>query len=488
HLLTQLLTESGVLFLAAAVLAVPATTALLALLERSLPVVPVVLNLGLGITPRVVAYAFGVSAACALAFGLAPARHALGGDLAPLLGGHAATTDQRRLWLRHALVVTQVALSLMLVVTAGLFVRTLRQAARIDPGFATADITLANLDLSLSGYHGAQATGLVQRLEERLAGLSGVAAVAAARMIPLQGSGFGLGRVRVPGLDAGVEHDVVPADWNVVTPSYFDTVRMPLVAGRAFGAGDGAATARVAVVNETFARTAWPGRPAVGQHFLQQDRGDIEVPVEVVGVVADAKYRYLSDPPRAFVFVPFAQQPVGDVTFFLKHAPDRDPSGELRAAVAQVDPSVPVMFVQSFAQAVAIGLAPQRLTAWLAGAVGIVGAGLAALGLYGLMAFLVTQRTREIGIRIALGASARDVRQMVARQGARLALVGIALGTVLSAGLATALRGLLEGVGVADPWSYAATTLLFSAVLAAACWAPAARAAATEPARTLRAE
>ena len=488
RLLTQLLTESGVLFVAAAAMAVPATIALLALLEWSLPVVPVVLNLNLGLTPRVVVYAFGVSALCALAFGLAPARHAIGGDLAPLLGGQASTTDQRRLWLRNALVVAQVALSLMLVVTAGLFVRTLQQAARINPGFSTADITLANVDVALSGYRGARATELVQQLEQRLAGLSGVESVAAARMIPLQGSGFGLGRIRVPGLADGPDADVVAADWNVVTPSYFATVRMPLVAGRGLGPGDGESTTRVAVVNETFARTAWPGRPAVGQHFLHQDRGDVEVPVEVVGIVADARYRYISDPPRAFVFVPFAQQPVGDVTFFIKHAPGRDPAADLRPAMAQVEATVPVMFVQSFDEAVAIGLTPQRITAWIAGAVGLLGAGLAALGLYGLMAFVVTQRTREIGIRMALGASASDVRRMVARQGARLTLIGVALGTVLSAGIGLLMRGLLVGVGVADPIAYAAAALLFAAVLAAACWGPAARAAATEPARALRAE
>jgi predicted permease len=488
RLLAQLLTESGVLFLLAGMLAVPITIWFVALLEGSLPALPVALNLQFAVNARVVAFALGGSLVTALAFGLAPARHALGGDLAPLLHGHASTTDRTRLRLRHALVVSQVALALMLVVTAGLFVRTLQQAARIDPGFVTVDIVLANLDVSLAGYRDQAAVDLVQRFQARLQNLNGVVSVAAARMVPLQGSGFGLGRIRVPGLIDATGDDTVAADWNVVTPEYFDTVRMRIVAGRGLREADRGTGARVAVVNESFARTAWPGRPAVGQRFLQQDRDDLEVPVEVVGIAADAKYRYISEAPRPFVFVPFAQQPVGDVTFFVRHRPGQSPAGDLRAALAQVDATVPVMFVQSFDDAVAIGLTPQRLTAWVAGVVGVLGASLAALGLYGLMAFIVTQRTREIAIRMALGASVRDVRRMVGRVAARLALAGVVIGAVCSAGIATLLRSLLVGVGAVDPVSYAGAALLFAIVLGLACWGPATRAATTDPAVALRAE
>ncbi len=168
-------------------------------MHASLPAIPVALNLNVHVSGRVIAFALCLSLLSALAFGLAPARHALGADLAPLLHGAGATTDRRRLWLRHGLVVAQVALSLMLVVTAGLFVRTLQQAARVHPGFTTNDIVLANVDVSLSGYRGPAAVALVERFQQRLAALPGITAVAAARMIPLQGSGFGLGRIRVPG-------------------------------------------------------------------------------------------------------------------------------------------------------------------------------------------------------------------------------------------------------------------------------------------------
>ena len=488
QLIAQLLAETGLLFVAAGVAAVPITLAGVRVMNASLPALPIALNVAVLVNERVVAFALGLSLVTAIAFGLAPARHALGSDLAPLLHGSGATTDRRRVWLRHALVVAQVALSLMLVVTAGLFVRTLQQAARIDPGFTTANIALANVDVALSGYRGPSAAALVERFRQRLAALHGVTAVAASRMIPLQGSGFGLGRIRVAGLVGPSGDDSLDADWNVISPQYFDTVGMRLIEGRGLRDSDRADAPPVAVVNQAFARAAWPGQSVIGHHFFHQDRDDHEESVEVVGVAVDAKYRYLGDAPAPFVFVPMAQQPVGDVTFFVRHLPGRSPEGELRAAIAQVEPSVPVMFVQPFEEAVALGLAPQRFTAWIAGSVGLVGVLLAALGLYGLMAFLVAQRAREIAIRMALGASPRQMQRLVFGQAAWLGLSGIAIGLGLAAGVGTMLRSLLVGVRVVDLASYGGTALLAFVVVIATCWAPGRRAAGTDPARALRAE
>lgn len=488
RLLAQLLTETALLFVAAGALALPLTVAAVGLLNAALPVLPISLNLSIAVNARVVAFALGISLATALAFGLAPARHALVVDLAPLLHGAAATTDRRRLRLRHGLVVAQVALALMLVATAGLFVRTLRAAADVDPGFRTAQITLANVDVALSGFRDAAAVDLVQRLQARVATLPGVEAVAGARIVPLQGSGFGLGRIRVAGYTGPGGDDTVDADWNVVTPEYFGVVRMPLVAGRGFTAADTADGRAVAVVNAHFARTVWPGRDAVGQRFLHRDRDDHETPIEVVGVVADARYRYISDAPEPFVFVPLAQHPVGDVTLFVRHAASAAPAGALRAAVAQVEPSVPVMFVQSFDDAVALGLTPQRVTAWIAATVGLAGIGLAGLGLYGLVAFLVTQRTREIAIRMALGASAAEVQRRTLTDAARLGAIGTAVGLALAFAVGRLLQALLIGIDVVDAPSWAAAVVLGVVVLAAAAWSPARRAATTDPARALRAE
>lgn len=485
RLLAQLLTETAAIFLAATLVAVPLTVAAVSLLRGALPAVPVALNLPLAVNGRVLAISLLLSLVATLVFGLAPARHALGADLAPLLSGGTATLDRRRRLLRHGLVVAQVALSLMLVTTAGLFVRSLQAAAAIDPGFTTRDVLLANVDLSLSGFRGAQAVELAERLRSRLSGLPGVTAVAAARMIPLQGSGLGLGRIRAFGSapDAAID-----ADWNVVSPEYFDVIGMRVVRGRGLTAADLADAPRVAVVNETFARTVWPGRSGIGERLLHSGRDDIESPIEVVGVVADTKYRYITDTGVPFLFVPLAQFPTGDVTFFVRHAPGAALETAVRAAIAQVEASVAVMFVQSFADAAAVGLTPQRLTAWVAGAVGSLGVALAAFGLYGLMAFLVTERSREIAIRLALGASSADARGLVLRTAARLAAAGAAAGAVLAAVVGRLLRNLLVGVTPADPASFGVATATFVAVLLAAAWLPARRAARTDPARTLRAE
>jgi predicted permease len=488
RLLAQLLTESVVLFLGAGIVAVPLTVAGIRALETFLPVaLPVAITLQPTLNLRVLAFGLGVTLVASLIFGLAPARHALAIDLAPLLHGATATGDRRRRWARHALVAGQVALSLMLVVTAGLFARSLQQAGRVDPGFSTTDVALANVDVSLSGYHGAAALDLITRLQARLAALPAVDSVAVSRMVPLQGSGFGLGGLRVPGYRSPQGDDRVDADWNVVSPEYFTTIDMRLVEGRSFRGADTAGAPPVAIVNEAFARLAWPGRPALGQRVLHEDDGR-EVPMEIVGVAATAKYRYLTDVPEPFIFVPLAQHPQGGVTFFIKHRPGRAPGAEVRAAIAQVDASVPLLFLQSFDDAAGLGLLPQRLTAWIAGAVGSVGAGLAAFGLYGLMVYLVAQRRRELAIRVALGASPAQLRGLVLHEATRLASAGALAGLALAFGIGTALKALLVGVPVVDVASYAGAAALFTATLGIAAWIPAQRAGRTDAASALRAE
>ncbi len=488
RLLAQLLTEIVVLFAVAAALALPLTMWLTRALMLSLPALPMPLNVELTVNARVMAFAFIAALLTAVVFGLAPARHALGADLAPMLHGANATADRSRLRLRHGLVVAQVALSLMLVGVSLLFVRTLGNAGRIAPGFRVADIDLASIDVALAGYRDQQAVSLLDRFHERLSSISGITHVAAAKMIPLQGSSMGLGSVHVEGRQQGPDgSDELAADWNAVTADYFATLDMRMAEGRPFSATDRDGAPMVAIVNETFARQAWPDRPAVGQRFIQRRR-ESDRTLEVVGVVADAKYRYISEEPHPHVFVPLAQQPMSDVTFFVRHEPGRRVSADVRQAIAQVEPAVPVLFVQPLEEAVAIGLLPQRLTAWIAGSVGGIGTLLAALGLYGLMAFLVAQRTREIAIRMALGASTRAATRLVLAQAARLTVIGVVIGLLLSAGAGTVLDSLLVGITPLDPVTTATTTLLIISVLGIACWIPARRAARTNPATALRAE
>jgi predicted permease len=488
RLIGQLLTETMVLFAAAAIASVPLTIWLVALLEGSLPALPVTLNLDFGVNVRVMAFAFGLALITGLVFGLAPARHALSADLAPMLHGANATADRTRFRLRNSLVTAQVALSLMLVVTAFLFLRSLDKAAQTDPGFQTQHIQIASVDVSLAGYRQQQAVALASRFRERLQAIDGVDSVAHARMIPLQGSGFGLGSVRVPGVQGPFRDGRFDADWDIVSPEYFDTINMQIVEGRAFRESDRDGAPRVAIVNETFARQAWPGQSAVGRIFMQQADENEERAVEIVGVARDAKYRYISSARAPFIYVPMAQQPSSDLNFYVRHTPGRQIAREIRAAMAQVEPNVPVIMLQSFEDAAAIGLLPQKLAAWIAGSVGAIGIFLAALGLYGLMAFLVTQRTREIAIRMALGASHQAVRAMVLRQAGMLAAIGGVIGLVLAGAIGTLAQTLLVGVAPIDPVAFGGTAILFAVVLGIAAWTPARRAADTDPATALRAE
>jgi predicted permease len=489
RLIAQLLTETLVLFAVAALMSVPLAIWLVALLEGSLPALPVSLNLDFVVNVRVMAFAFGLALVTGLVFGLAPARHALGADLAPMLHGAHSTADRKRFRLRNSLVTTQVALSLMLVVTAFLFLRSLEKAAHTDPGFRTADIEIASVDVSLGGYRDQPAVALASRFKERLQGISGVESVAHARMIPLQGGGFSLGSVRVPGVTGPRDDGRIEADWDIVSPEYFETIDMEIVDGRAFRDSDRDGSRYVAIVSETFVRQTWPGQSGVGRTFLQQTGEKEERTVEIVGVAKDAKYRFISSAPAPFIYVPMAQQPFSPrLEFYVRHVPGRQFGPEIRAAIAQVEPNVPVLMLQSFEDAAAIGLLPQKLAAWIAGSVGAIGIFLAALGLYGLMAFLVTQRTREIAIRMALGASNHAVRAMVLRQAGTLAAIGGVIGLLLAGAVGTLAQSLLVGVPPIDPAAFGGTALLFAVVLAIAAWSPARRAATTDPATALRAE
>jgi predicted permease len=488
QLITQLLTETMVLFVVAAVVSVPLTYWLVSLMAASLPALPISLNLHLGVSVRVMLFAFGVALVTGIVFGLAPARHALSADLAPMLHGANATVDRKRFRLRNTLVTAQVALSLMLVITAFLFLRSLQNAAHTDPGFTVANIQIAGVDVSLAGYREQKAVELSRRYRERLLSIPGVESVANARMIPLQGSGFGLGSISIPGAKGNRDDGRFESDWDVVSPEYFETIGMPIVEGRTFRDSDTVTAPWVAIVSETFVKQAWPGQSGIGRVFLQRTDEPEERPVTIVGVAKDAKYRFISSPNAPFIYVPMAQQPQPSLEFYIRHAPGREIGQEIRTAMAQVEPGVPINMLQSFESATSIGLLPQKLAAWIAGSVGTIGVFLAALGLYGLMAFLVTQRTREIAIRMALGASNADMRRMVLRQAGILGAIGGAVGLLLAAGIGTLAQSLLVGVPAIDPLSFGTTALLFAVVLAMAAWTPAARAAATEPATALRAE
>jgi putative ABC transport system permease protein len=236
----------------------------------------------------------------------------------------------------------------------------------------------------------------------------------------------------------------------------------------------------------------WPGRDAIGQHVLAQfgppDGSVPERPLEVVGVSKTSKYRSLGEAPRNFVYVPLAQSYMADLTFYVRRAPGASQIPAARQAIHAMNPTLPVIHAQTLEEATAIGLLPQRIAAWIAGSVGSVGLLLSALGLYGLAAFSVVQRTRELALRMALGATRESVMTLVLGQSALLALVGSAIGVALALGVSLVLRSLLIGIRPVDPLAFGTAVSTLAIVLLAAAWFPARRASQLDPMRVLRAE
>jgi putative ABC transport system permease protein len=491
RILTQLLVEGLVVALAAGALSVPVVAALIGGLTSFQPSLPVPIALELQIDPRVMGFAFAVAAVTAILFALLPALQATRFDLAPALHGTHSTIDRRRAWLRQGLVAAQVAMALLLLVAAGLFLRSLQEAGHTDVGFNAEDADLLQIDPRIGGYRtDADAIRAVEGLIERFRVVPGVTAVGASKMVPLVSGGLGLGRLRAPGYTGPEGNDSVDADWDAVTPGYFAAMQVPLTRGRTFTERDRGGAPFVAIVNEAMASRLWPGRDPIGQRLLQltgPNNGG-ERTLEVVGVTRTGKYRSIGESPRNYIYVPLTQQYVADNFFVVRRPPGASRLAELRQAVIAFDPNLPVTYTQTLKDYTALAMLPQRLAAWIAASVGTIGLLLAALGLYGLTAFSVAQRTRELALRMALGASREAVLSLVLRQSARLASVGAVIGLGLAIGVSTLLQSLLVGVGTIDPVAFGVATTVLLAVLLAATWSPARRASRMDPMRALRAE
>jgi predicted permease len=302
--------------------------------------------------------------------------------------------------------------------------------------------------------------------------------------------------VSVPGVTPPAGQRFFGVDWNIVEPGYFATLRIPLAAGRDFTAADRDGAEPVAIVAEATARQFWPGREAVGQHIVQQAVGPTgrpnpngAKPLLVVGVARDVKASSLIDGlSRSLVYVPLQQQYQPTVTIVARTTRGQRIADEIRSLVASADPNLPIVTSQTLEDAASIGLVPQRVVASVAGSLGLVGALLAAIGIYGVAAYAVTRRTREIGIRMALGAGRADVVAMVLRQGLWLAVTGSVIGLLLAAGASQALGGFLFGIPPLDPAAFGFAAVLFALVGLAACYVPARRATRIDPLTALRYE
>ena len=482
RLIAQLLTESLMLFVLAAGGGFLLAQALLAGMFSLVPPLPIQLAVEPTVDWRVFSFALGVAVLTGLLAGLAPGVQSTRPELVPALktGGGGGAHRQR---LRSALLVAQVAFSMLLLVTAGLFARTLVHARSIDPGFDARHVHLASLDLRLGNYDAVRGRQLAATLVERARQIPGVQSVALSAALPLDGGGLGLGGIEVAGRTPPNERRGWNADWSVITPGYFEVMHIPLLAGRDFTDADREGAADVAIINETLAGMLWPGEVAIGNTFQNDGRT-----VTVIGIARDAKYRSLGEGPRGFVYVPLAQRWLTRTALLVRTVPGADPTGALRRMVADLDPTLPILNQQSLAEYTAIGLLPQRLALWVAGTLGGVALLLAVLGIYGVTAYAVTQRTREIGIRIALGAQRGRVLRPVLRQGMTLAGAGVLVGLLAALGATRAMRALLYGVPATDVIAFGAAALVLLVAAVAASWLPARRAAGVEPSVALRAE
>jgi predicted permease len=376
-----------------------------------------------------------------------------------------------------------------LLVGAGLFIRSLAAVARVDLGIQTDDVVTFAVSPELSGYEGERSLALFQEIEESLASVPGVTAVSAALVPVLGGSSWGRsvsveGFAWEPGVDA-------ESRFNQVGPGYFATLGIPLLAGREFTDSDVLGAPRVAVVNEAFTRKFnLDGRAAVGKRMAANGSDADELDVEIVGVAKDAKYNDVKEPIPPLFFFPYRQsRAIGNLTFYARTGVD--PDEVIRAVpdvVGRLDRNLPIENVKTLERQIQENVFLDRLIGTLTSAFALLATLLAAVGLYGVLAFTVAQRTREIGVRMALGAGRERVGRMVLEQVGRIVLVGGALGVVGAYYLGRAAESLLFEVEGLDPWVFAGVPVLLAAVAFSAGYLPARRAARVDPMVALRSD
>lgn len=484
RVIRMLITESVLLATAGAAVGVAGAFALIRLMERVVPVLPVSVAADFQVDWRVIVFSALLSIVAGLFAGLLPALEGARTDLATFMKLEAAARGPRRMRLRQSFVVGQVAIALMLLVTALLFARSLTNANRIDPGFSVKNVEVAEFDLRLAGYDARRGSIFATELLSRVEQLPEVVSAAWSDVIPLTMSGVRLGLLRLPGQP--VDGPGIQADWNAISPRYFETLRMSLVRGRSFADTDLAGFADVAIVNETFARRIWPQQDPLGQVLLSTDAGR-ERTLRVVGVARDAKYRTLGEAARNFIYVPHTQHYRPDLSLIVQTT-GASAIPAIRILLSELDSDVPLVRAEPLSVVTAFSLVPHRVAGAIAGSVGVIGLLLAAIGIYGLTAYTVSQRTREIGIRVAVGAQRGRVLRMILRHTAMQVAVGALFGLALAALGSRFLRGFLYGIQPIDPTAFLGGALVLFTVALLASLSPAIGATRVDPMATLRAE
>jgi len=488
RLIRQLLTESFLLAIVAGITGVVMAYWTMDVIMAFVPPVDMPIDLGLRMDTTTLLFALGVSMVTGLVFGLAPALQASSNQTINALkeegrSGSGGRTTGR---LRNALVVAQVAVCLVLLVGATLFLRSFIAAQSLSPGFDASHVVTASMDMFPSGYTGDRHREFQRRAIEAVQAVPGVESAAFGSRLPL---GFGGNNSTSVGVEGYVprENEEIVINYSTIGPNYFETMGIPIRQGREYNDTDTLQSPRTLVINETMAKRYWPeGKALGGKIRLGQNLA------EVIGIVADSKYSSINERPLAQLFFPMSRSETSTLRLFVKTAGDPAPLvAEVRNAIRGIDATLPVYDARTLNEHMQIAVFAQRMAANLLGAMGVLALLLAAIGLYGVMAYAVGQRTQELGIRLALGASPGSLLGMIVGQGMKLTVIGLAIGLAIALGAfgsIGAVRSLLPGISPMDPITFVTVPIVLGSIALLASWIPGRRAGKVDPLVALRYE
>jgi macrolide transport system ATP-binding/permease protein len=493
RLVRQLMTESVLLALLGGCGGLVLSFWITNLLMALKPSVPLPININVHTDWRVLVFTFFFSLLAGIIFGLVPALQASKPDVVPVLKDERSAFGHRRnaFSVRNILVIAQVAMSLVVLVAAGLFLRSLRNAQAISPGFEATQVLGMSLDTGAQGYDETKSRLFYEQLVNRVQALPGVKSASIAQYAPL--SYLYAPALAVPTIVEGHEpsagENPPMIGKNTVGPNYFQTLGIPLLRGRDFTAEVQQDTPSVVIINETMARRFFANEEPLGRRLKVMRRGGQPVSCQIIGVVGDSKYLSLGEDPRPYMFFHFQQNSWPVMTLLVRA--DGNPKNliaAIRHEVKTLDDNLPPFNVVTLAENLDISLFPARFGALLLGGFGVLALVLATVGIYGVMSYSVSQRTHEIGIRMALGAQVNNVLKLVVGQGMVLALVGMAIGLAGAFAVTRVVKNLLYGVSATDLATFAVVALLLFVVALLACYVPARRATKVDPLVALRYE